>query len=67
MGEVESALFSYEKTRRKVEDNSEFALLAYDQNQREKNVVKGSSSRGKSKFKDCKKGVQCTSARSGDT
>ena len=67
MGEVGLALLSYEKTRRKVEDNSESALLAYGQNRREKNVVKGTSSRDKSKFKDCKKGVQCISARSGDT
>ena len=32
MGEVESALLSDEKTRRKVEDNSGSALLTYDQN-----------------------------------
>ena len=59
MGVVESALLSYQKTRRKVEDNLGSALLTYSQNRRGRNAVKGSSSNGKSKFKDCRKGVQC--------
>ena len=58
MGEIESALLSYEKTRRKVEDNSGSALVAYSQNRSERNAVKGSSSRGRSKSKDCRKGMQ---------
>ena len=55
MGEVESSLLSYEKTRKKVEDNPGSALLAYGQNRRGRNAVKGSSSNGKSKSKDCRK------------
>ena len=58
MGEVESALLSYEKTRRKVEDNSASALVTYSQNQRGRNTFKGSSSRGRSKSKNCEKKVQ---------
>ena len=59
MGEVDSVLLSNEKTTRKVEDNSGSALLACGQNRREMNVVKGSSSNGRSKSKDCRKRVQC--------
>jgi len=66
MGEIESALLSYEKTMRKV-NNSGSAFVAYDQNRRGRNAVKGSSSRGRSKFKNCGKGVHCYSAKSGDT
>jgi len=59
IGEIESALLSYEKLRRKVEDNSGSALLTYDQNQRGRNAVKESSSCSRFKSKDCKKKVQC--------
>jgi len=59
MGEVESASLSYEKTKRKVEDNSVSALVAYDQNRSGKNAIKGSSSRSRSKSKDCRKRMQC--------
>ena len=52
------ALLSYQKTKKKDEDNSGSALVAYSQNRRERNAVKGSSSRGRSKSKDCGKGVQ---------
>ena len=40
IGEIESALLSYEKTRRKIEDNSGSALLTYDQNRRGRIAVK---------------------------
>jgi len=53
MGEVESTLLSYQKTNKKVEDNSGSALVAYSQNRRGRNAVKVSNSRGRSKFKDC--------------
>jgi len=65
MGEIELALLSYEKTR-KIEDNSRSALVAYAQNRRERNVVKGSSSRSRSKSKNCEK-CSATSVRCGDT
>ena len=62
MGEVESALLSYQKTNKKVEDNSGSALVAYGQYRR-RNAVKGSNSRGRSKSKDCGKGVQCNKCK----
>ena len=59
MGEVGLALLFYEKTGRKVEDNSGSALVAYDQNRRGRNAVKGYDSRDRSKSKDCEKEMQC--------
>ena len=50
---------SYEKARRKVEDNLGYALISYGQNRRGRNAVKKSSSCGRSKSKDCEKRVQC--------
>ena len=61
------ALLSYEKARRKVEDNSGYVLIAFGQNLRGRNAIKGSSGRSRSKSKTMERECSATSLRSGNT